>query len=57
MKKLEMEYGPFICTIIFCLIKIKERASYVKFMLRTSYIFARDIFSYRSLQNVFYNRY
>ena len=37
MKKLEMEYGPFICTIIF----------YLRYELLT---FARDFFRYRSLQ-------
>ena len=39
-KKLEMEYGPFICTIIFShtLYKIWERVSYVTFTLKISYV-------------------
>ena len=50
MKKLEMEYGPFIYTIImYLMLWIRFRKELV--ILRKELItFARDFFSYLSLQ-------
>ena len=52
MKKLEMEYGPLICTIIFYLIFcIRLRKEILMLSLRWKRLtFARDFLSYRSLQ-------
>ena len=52
MEKIEMEYGPFICTIIcYLIICIRFRKELPMLSLPSELLtFARDSFSYRSLQ-------
>ena len=57
MKKLEVEYGPFICIIIFYLILcIRFRKEFLKLSLSEELLtFSRDFFSYRSLLKLVFN--